>query len=64
MIDSIEERTATLFNWAFGNDADDADRGISQDIEDGFSDIASRLDELEGRQKQQHQEVAGNSVSW
>ena len=56
-IAEIEERTSTLFNWAFGAEHNDADRGISQDVEEGFNEISDRLEELEAKQDEHHNEL-------
>jgi tetrahydromethanopterin S-methyltransferase subunit G len=58
-LDGIESKVDTLFSWAFGNEEDSADRGISQDIDDQFSEISDRLRALESENEKQHEEVVG-----
>ncbi len=58
-IASLEEKVDTLFSWAFGNEEDHTDRGVSQDIEDGFSEINERLDKIEEKHDNQHEELIG-----
>lgn len=56
-ISSTEERTATLFSWAFGNEADSSDLGVSADIDENFDAISEQLNALEEKHDRQHEEV-------
>jgi tetrahydromethanopterin S-methyltransferase subunit G len=56
-LDEIEQKVETLFSWAFGNERDATDRGISQDIDDNFSELNARLDELDEEIERRHGEL-------
>lgn len=56
-LSSLEEKVNTLFGWAFGNDHDATDKGISQDIEDGFKEIHERLDQMEDQSTEEYEEI-------
>jgi tetrahydromethanopterin S-methyltransferase subunit G len=56
-LDEIEQKVETLFSWAFGNERDATDRGISQDIDDNFSELNARLDELDEESERRHGEL-------
>lgn len=56
-LEKIDEKVSTLFSWAFGSEYNEADRGISQDVDDGFNELNARLDQIESKHDKQHEEV-------
>jgi tetrahydromethanopterin S-methyltransferase subunit G len=58
-LDTIEEKVGTVFAWAFGNEEDATDRGISQDIDDSFEELNESLERLEADSERRHEELVG-----
>lgn len=56
----VENKVKTLFGWAFGNDRDQTDRGISEDIDDGLNELNTKMDTLESKSEDRHDEVMEN----
>ncbi|MCU4754232.1 hypothetical protein OB919_19990 [Halobacteria archaeon AArc-curdl1] len=53
----IHQKVDTVFSWAFGNDEDATDRGLSGDIDHNFSELTAQLEDLEDRLDERHSEI-------
>jgi|GEM_PF-2760048 len=53
----IHQKLDTVFAWAFGNEEDSTDRGLSGDIDEQFDELTAELREIQDQLDERHGEI-------